>query len=188
MTDAPAYFSAGDLRGYATDIFLAHGLSADDAMLVADCLVQANLRGVDSHGVSRIPVYAERLRRKLVEPRPDIRIERVATAAASVDGGGGMGFVVGTRAMGRGHGDRHGARCRPRLDPPQHTFRRRRHLCAAGDREEVHEPRLHQRLAGHAGLGRSGAVPRIEPLRGGRSGRQNGAFRPRYGDHGDGAR
>ena len=99
MTDAPAYFSAGDLRGYATDIFLAHGLSADDAMLVADCLVQANLRGVDSHGVSRIPVYAERLRRKLVEPRPDIRIERVATAAASVDGGGGMGFVVGTRAM-----------------------------------------------------------------------------------------
>ena len=99
MTDAPAYFSADDLREFATDIFRGHGLSAEDALVVAGCLVQANLRGVDSHGVSRIPVYAERLRRKLVEPRPVIRIERVATAAATVDGGGGMGFLVATRAM-----------------------------------------------------------------------------------------
>jgi LDH2 family malate/lactate/ureidoglycolate dehydrogenase len=43
---------------FAAAIFERLGLPGPDAAVVADCLVQANLRGLDSHGVARIPIYA----------------------------------------------------------------------------------------------------------------------------------
>ncbi|GIL39796.1 lactate dehydrogenase [Rhodospirillales bacterium TMPK1] len=70
-----------------------------DAQRVAACLVDADLRGVASHGVGRIPIYTERLRRKLVNPTPSLTTERALTVAARIDGDNGLGFVVGTRAM-----------------------------------------------------------------------------------------
>src|SRR6266700_4372583 len=50
---------AEDLRALVSGIFSARGASAADAGVVADALVWANLRGIDSHGVSRVPRYLE---------------------------------------------------------------------------------------------------------------------------------
>jgi LDH2 family malate/lactate/ureidoglycolate dehydrogenase len=80
-------------------IFAGHGLPSEDAAQVADCLLEADLRGLASHGVSRIPIYTRRLRLKLVNPKPDLMLTPLARAAAHLDGGNGMGFVVATRAM-----------------------------------------------------------------------------------------
>jgi LDH2 family malate/lactate/ureidoglycolate dehydrogenase len=80
-------------------IFEHYGLPAADARLVADGLVLADLRGVWSHGVARVSMYAERLRRGLIDPAPQIALERPAPAAAQLDGGNGIGFVVATRAI-----------------------------------------------------------------------------------------
>jgi len=99
MSQGVIYISPSALRTFASKIFERLGLSSEDASLVSDCLVKANLRGVDSHGVSRIPIYAKRLRLGLVNPRPNIRVTRVAPAASLVDGDDGMGMIVGTRAM-----------------------------------------------------------------------------------------
>src|SRR3954463_15073255 len=52
------------------------GLLAADARLVADTLVAANLRGVDSHGIVRLPHYATRLRNGTIKARPAIRVQR----------------------------------------------------------------------------------------------------------------
>lgn len=95
----PHHLPAGRLREFAAAIFRGLGLPDTDAGLVADCLVRANLRGLDSHGVARIPIYARRLRSGLVNPTPALRVTRVAPAAAWLDGDDGMGMVVGTRAM-----------------------------------------------------------------------------------------
>lgn len=94
-------FSHGSLHAFTNDVFQAFDLPGDDARLIADGLIEANLRGLDSHGVARIPVYAERLRRGLVNPKPEIRIEDKTPVAALVDGDNGMGFVVGDRAMAK---------------------------------------------------------------------------------------
>ena len=99
MSNPFLYFSHDSLKTFATDIFNRLGLSSEDAALVSDCLVKADLRGLGSHGVARIPLYAKRLRLKLVNPVPDIQIRRVATSAVHVNGDDGMGMVVGTRAM-----------------------------------------------------------------------------------------
>ncbi|WP_316980275.1 Ldh family oxidoreductase [Shumkonia mesophila] len=92
-------FADRELLRFGEAVFTAHGLKLADAKLVAEGLVEADLRGLPSHGVARIPIYAERLRRGLVKPQPAITVKRVTPVVASVDGDDGMGFIVGKRAM-----------------------------------------------------------------------------------------
>ncbi|MCA8879634.1 MAG: Ldh family oxidoreductase [Rhodobacteraceae bacterium] len=91
--------SAGDLREFARSAFKSAGLSESDAGVVGDDLVKANLRGIDSHGVSRIPMYLERLDRGLVNPRPDMKVTKVAGAVAHLDADNAMGFLPSHLAM-----------------------------------------------------------------------------------------
>ncbi len=93
------YYATDDLVAYASGVFRNVGLSVADADIIAADLVRSNLRGIDSHGVSRIPMYLERLQRGLVNPRPNIVIKRVAGAVAEVDGDNGMGFLASHKAM-----------------------------------------------------------------------------------------
>ncbi len=91
--------AADDLMRWLPMVFENYGLPASDAHTAARALVKANLRGVDSHGVARVPMYCERLRRGVANPTPEIEISRVAPAVVSVDGDHGLGLVVGPRAM-----------------------------------------------------------------------------------------
>ena len=91
--------TAEKLTGFSAQVLHAHGLPQQDAETVANGLVHANLRGVDSHGVARIPIYADRLRQGLVNQTPNIRIIKDSGAALLVDGDNGMGAVVTTHAL-----------------------------------------------------------------------------------------
>ncbi|MFC7397217.1 Ldh family oxidoreductase [Chelatococcus sp. GCM10030263] len=93
------YIEADRLRRFVTGLFAAAGLPQEGAATVADCLVRANLRGTDTHGVFRAATYLRRLREGLNKPDPNITIRPVAVAASHVDGDNGMGAVVGRRAM-----------------------------------------------------------------------------------------
>ncbi|MGA7488638.1 MAG: Ldh family oxidoreductase [Xanthobacteraceae bacterium] len=95
----PVYAEAGAAEAFAGALLVAHGVGADDAAIVAGCLVSADLRGVDTHGLCRLPGYLERLRRGLINPCPRLKPKRITPAAASLDGQNGFGFVVGRRAM-----------------------------------------------------------------------------------------
>ncbi len=99
MSPGTRYVAAKALQEFSTALFERLGLPQAHAGIVADCLVKANLRGVDSHGVSRIPIYAKRLQLGLVNPRPGLALSQVKPSAALLDGEDGMGMVVGTRAM-----------------------------------------------------------------------------------------
>lgn len=87
------------LKNVVTRIFTAAGLTTDGAAATADHLVQAELRGVSSHGVSRTAVYVERVRSGLVDPRPTMRTEAETPVSARLDGGNGPGIVVASAAM-----------------------------------------------------------------------------------------
>ena len=89
------------LAAWSRALLEAAGLEAPAAALVTDTLVEASLRGVDSHGVARLPIYAERLRTGLMNARPRPRIEREEGAVAAIDGDHGPGQVAAVLAMER---------------------------------------------------------------------------------------
>ncbi|WP_170922721.1 Ldh family oxidoreductase [Nesterenkonia sp. PF2B19] len=91
--------SAARLEDHCTAILTGAGLPETDATIVAASLVDANLRGVHSHGVSRIPIYVDRLRRGLVNTDPHVTIIRETGGALVVDGDNGMGQVIMQRSL-----------------------------------------------------------------------------------------
>jgi len=93
------YIPVKVLLEFVSALFENAGLSGTNASIVADNLVCANLRGNDTHGVFRAPTYLARVRAGLAAANPEIKVRKTAFAAAQVDGGNGMGAVVGTRAM-----------------------------------------------------------------------------------------
>jgi ureidoglycolate dehydrogenase (NAD+) len=97
MSDATV--ESGKLTRFAAACLEKLGLGSADARLVAETLVESNLRGVDSHGVVRLPHYAKRLRNGTVNPRPKISVQRTGASIAVVEGDRGMGQLVAVRAM-----------------------------------------------------------------------------------------
>ena len=92
---------AGELQEFTKGVFVAAGVPSEDAALEAEVLVWANLRGVDSHGVLRIPWYVEMLGKGEMNARPNIRVERETAATLLIDGDRALGPVVTTLAMRR---------------------------------------------------------------------------------------
>jgi ureidoglycolate dehydrogenase (NAD+) len=90
------------LDRFVRNTLQAVGVPADDAAIVADCLVYANLSGVDSHGVVRLAHYCRRLTNGTIKTHPEVRFERPRPAMMRVDGGDGLGHVVTARAIERG--------------------------------------------------------------------------------------
>ncbi len=100
MSNAESYYyDPAQLTRLGTELFMKANLPAAEAAVISADLVRADLRGLSSHGVSRIPMYLERLRRGVVNPRPQIKVTRVASAVALLDGDDGMGFIAGHRGM-----------------------------------------------------------------------------------------
>lgn len=93
--------SAAQLRRLVAAIFTRLGLTAKDAAVAADVLVEADLRGIESHGVSNYVklLYVPGLRQRAIRPRAKVRVERETPVTALLDGGSGLGLVVGHRAM-----------------------------------------------------------------------------------------
>lgn len=88
-----------ELFDYTCRVLARLDVPAADAREVAGCLIKAELRGVGSHGMVRLPVYAGRVRAGAVKAKPDIRLIPSATSVALLDGDNGLGPVVAARAM-----------------------------------------------------------------------------------------
>ena len=80
-------YSPEDLRAFCEECFIKAGVSEEHAKLIADHLITASLRGVDSHGIIRIPYYLEGIRRGYVKPKAAIRILKETPNCALIDGG-----------------------------------------------------------------------------------------------------
>jgi LDH2 family malate/lactate/ureidoglycolate dehydrogenase len=91
--------AAETLQTFCGEVFLKAGLDEGGAEIVAQALVDADLRGVSTHGVVRLWLYERRVRAGLIRPSPAMRLERTGPGTAVLYGGHGAGQVVGTRAM-----------------------------------------------------------------------------------------
>jgi L-2-hydroxycarboxylate dehydrogenase (NAD+) len=89
------------LRSFTEDVFQAIGVPGEDARICADVLVEADKRGIDSHGVGRLkPIYYDRIvRDRVQQPLTDFEVVREEAGTAVVDGHHGMGMVIAARCM-----------------------------------------------------------------------------------------
>ncbi len=90
----------GAMRATVEAVFVAVGMPAADAAQAADTLLYADLRGIDSHGVSNMfPFYMRWLDEGFVNPAPEPTVVREAPAVATIDDDRGLGLATGPRAM-----------------------------------------------------------------------------------------
>jgi ureidoglycolate dehydrogenase (NAD+) len=94
-----ARYAADSLRSFVAEALARAGAVREDAEVVADALVRADLRGVHSHGVVRTGIYLERLRAGSIRTGAPLSVLADWGAAVLCDAGAGFGIVAAARAM-----------------------------------------------------------------------------------------
>ncbi len=93
------YVPVDKLQRLVTTIFEKNGLTNEDAATLAGSLLDANIRGMHSHGVLRVENYIKRIQQGGTDPHADIRIVHETPFSATIDGGNGLGAIVSSRAV-----------------------------------------------------------------------------------------
>ena len=83
------------LKIVLNQIFQKHNLSKDHSKIVSDYLIKAELLGAPSHGLARLKMYCDRIKRKLINSKPKIKIKKISNSISHVDADNSIGFIAG---------------------------------------------------------------------------------------------
>lgn len=82
------------------DVFKAVGVPEDEARVSANVLIEADKRGIDSHGIGRLkPIYIDRIHKGILHPYRPITVVKETQTTALLDGNMGMGLYIGPHCM-----------------------------------------------------------------------------------------
>jgi len=95
-------YHESDLKKFCENVLKIVGMNQENSSVVADSLVKANLEGVDSHGISRLPIYVNRFNDHRMNVNPDINMTEQTASVLLVDGDNGLGHVVSYQAILKG--------------------------------------------------------------------------------------
>ena len=82
------------LKILLNQIFQKHNLSKDHSKIVSDYLIKAELLDAPSHGLARLKMYCDRIQKKLINPKPNIKIKKISNSISHVDANDSIGFVA----------------------------------------------------------------------------------------------
>jgi L-2-hydroxycarboxylate dehydrogenase (NAD+) len=80
-------------------ILRSHGLNNKDAIISTNAIINAELVGAPSHGLSRLKMYCDRIKHKLINPRPKIKIKKISPSISHIDANNSIGFVAADFAI-----------------------------------------------------------------------------------------
>ena len=81
------------LKSKIKKIFLKHKLSRKDAEICSEYLVKAELLNAKGHGLTRLKMYCERIKAKLINPKPKIKIKKISSSISYINADNSIGFV-----------------------------------------------------------------------------------------------
>ena len=87
------------LKKLISSIFIKHGLSKVDAEISSNALINAELVGAYGHGLSRLKMYCDRIKKKVINPKPKIKIKKVSQSISHIDANNSIGFVAADIAI-----------------------------------------------------------------------------------------
>ena len=88
-----------ELKKEIIRIFKKFGLSENHASISTDALINAELVGAYGHGLSRLKMYCDRIKKELINPRPKIKIKKISQSISLVDANDSIGFVAADIAI-----------------------------------------------------------------------------------------
>ena len=80
-------------------IFKKFGLNNNHALISANAIINAELVGAYGHGLSRLKMYCDRISKKLINPKPKIKIKKISTSISHIDADDSIGFVAADIAI-----------------------------------------------------------------------------------------
>jgi LDH2 family malate/lactate/ureidoglycolate dehydrogenase len=95
----PLRYNWEGLQSFCYQIFKKAGVPDLSAAIIAQSLVEADLRGVDSHGVVRTPIYLQRMEKGMIDPYAEMEKVSESDGTILVDGKNNFGSVIGTKAL-----------------------------------------------------------------------------------------
>lgn len=99
MSEQSVHVPVKQLVDFMVDACVAMSIPQEDAKIIADVLITSDLWGVRSHGIAHLKMYHERIKVGLQLPVTNWQVVKDTPTTAVVDGGNGMGMVVGSHAM-----------------------------------------------------------------------------------------
>lgn len=94
-----AVFNPEKIKTLVAKIANAAGVPEPDALIFSDSLVEADIQGTSTHGVSRLNIYIRRIQKRLIQPDAELRIDRRRASALAVDAGNGLGQVQAWKVL-----------------------------------------------------------------------------------------
>jgi len=87
------------IKSIVKEIFVKHKLSAEHAKICADALINAEQVGAYGHGLSRLKMYCDRIKKKVINPKPKIKIKNISQSISQIDANDSIGFVAADIAI-----------------------------------------------------------------------------------------
>ena len=87
------------LKSIIKKIFKKHNLNNKHSTICANALINAELVGAPSHGLSRLKMYCDRINHKLINPKPKIKIKKISQSITHIDANNSIGFVAADLAV-----------------------------------------------------------------------------------------
>ena len=100
-TQKQLLFSSEKLKSFSVEVSMKYGLSKDDAEIFVNNLIEANLTGVDTHGLTRLSIYLKRIKLGLINPHPLMTFEQKFPIAAVLNADNGLGQIAGEKAINK---------------------------------------------------------------------------------------
>ncbi len=87
------------LNSLVKNILIKHGLISNHAKICSDAILNAELVGAHSHGLSRLKMYCDRINKKVINPKPKIKIKDISSSISHIDANNSIGFVAADMAI-----------------------------------------------------------------------------------------
>ncbi len=98
--EKPVIVDFAYMKQFMKDVFLSYGCTEDQAETSAEVLIEADKRGIDSHGLGRLkPIYCDRIDKGILWPNKPITVIKETDTTALVDGNLGLGLYIGPHCM-----------------------------------------------------------------------------------------
>ena len=82
------------LKKQIIQIFKKHGLNEKHANIASSAIINAEIVGAHTHGLSRLKMYCDRIKKKVINPKPKIKIKKISQSISHIDANNSIGFVA----------------------------------------------------------------------------------------------